>query len=162
MLIQPRSEEDHKNIVEQGFTLVELLIVIVILGILAGIVVFAVGNLTNSASKNSCATEQQTIQTAIAAFRAANPGKDIGSPAAFAAPTQDKIMADLTQQTVNGQAVINNTGAGSGVLASIPKNVVAGGFWDEAGTGTATNMWRIVPEAASGTLPTVTLTGCTS
>jgi len=36
-----RSQGDHKSVIEQGFTLVELLIVIVILGILAGIVVFA-------------------------------------------------------------------------------------------------------------------------
>ena len=35
--------------IERGFTLVELLIVIVILGILAGIVVFAVGNITTNA-----------------------------------------------------------------------------------------------------------------
>ena len=40
---------DHDKLVERGFTLVELLIVIVILGVLAGIVVFAVGNMTSNA-----------------------------------------------------------------------------------------------------------------
>ena len=73
MLHQPEVQEDHKNIVEQGFTLVELLIVIVILGILAGIVVFAVGNLTDSASNTSCATSYDTARTAAAAFKAAHP-----------------------------------------------------------------------------------------
>ena len=67
-----RSDQDNKNVVEQGFTLVELLIVIVILGILAGIVMFAVGNLTDTAKKNACATEADTFGTAIQAYRANN------------------------------------------------------------------------------------------
>jgi len=69
VLKQLRSDQDQ-NIIERGFTLVELLIVIVILGILAGIVVFAVGNLTSNAQKNSCATEKSTIITADEAYKA--------------------------------------------------------------------------------------------
>ena len=67
-----RSQGDHKSVIEHGFTLVELLIVIVILGILAGIVVFAVGNLTSNAKTNACATEKSTIVTADEAYKAQN------------------------------------------------------------------------------------------
>jgi prepilin-type N-terminal cleavage/methylation domain-containing protein len=55
---------------EVGFTLIELLIVIVILGALAGIVVFNVGSLTNSASKNGCAAEASSFYKATQAYRA--------------------------------------------------------------------------------------------
>ncbi len=70
MLKKLRSDEDHQNVIEQGFTLVELLIVIVILGILAGIVVFAVGNLTSNAKTNACSTEKSSITTALEAYKA--------------------------------------------------------------------------------------------
>ena len=43
---------------EGGFTLVELLIVIVILGVLSGIVVFSVSGITNNSAKVACATER--------------------------------------------------------------------------------------------------------
>jgi general secretion pathway protein G len=57
-----------------GFTLVELLIVVVILGILAGVVVFGAGRLADDASDRACATERDQLRTAVEAYVAANPG----------------------------------------------------------------------------------------
>jgi general secretion pathway protein G len=53
-----------------GFTLIELLIVIVILGILAGIVVFAMQNLTGSSAQASCGADFKAVETAAEAYKA--------------------------------------------------------------------------------------------
>jgi len=58
------------NLIERGFTLVELLLVIVILGILAGIVVFAVGNMTGNAKTTGCNAEKTTISDALESYKA--------------------------------------------------------------------------------------------
>ena len=55
-----------------GFTLIELLVVIAILAILAGVVVFSVGNSTKNADVSACKTERASIITAIAAAETAN------------------------------------------------------------------------------------------
>jgi len=55
---------------ERGFTLVELLIVIVLLGILSGIVVFAVGNMTTNAKTTGCSAEKRTIDEALESYKA--------------------------------------------------------------------------------------------
>jgi general secretion pathway protein G len=57
---------------ERGFTLIELLIVIVILGILAGIVLFSVGGVTDRGSVAACKSDLKTIETAVEAYRAKN------------------------------------------------------------------------------------------
>jgi prepilin-type N-terminal cleavage/methylation domain-containing protein len=61
-----------ENNQDKGFTLVELLIVIVILGILATVTVFAVRGITDKGQENACAVEQRTLDTAIEAFYAQN------------------------------------------------------------------------------------------
>jgi prepilin-type N-terminal cleavage/methylation domain-containing protein len=60
-------EETKQN---KGFTLVELLIVIVILGILATVTVFAVTGITNKGKTSACQSDLKVIQTAEEAYNA--------------------------------------------------------------------------------------------
>ncbi len=55
---------------ERGFTLVELLVVIVILGVLSGVVVFAVSNLTQKSQSAACAADERSITDAEEAYNA--------------------------------------------------------------------------------------------
>jgi general secretion pathway protein G len=55
---------------ESGFTLIELLMVIVILGVLAGIVVFAVGGITDKGELSACKSDVKTVTTAVEAYYA--------------------------------------------------------------------------------------------
>jgi general secretion pathway protein G len=57
---------------QEGFTLIELLIVIVILGILAAIVVFAVGGITDRGKTSACAADKASLTTAQEANFAKN------------------------------------------------------------------------------------------
>ena len=55
---------------DRGFTLVELLIVIVILGILATVTVFAVKGMTDKAKTNTCAADKKAMEVAVEGFYA--------------------------------------------------------------------------------------------
>jgi general secretion pathway protein G len=57
---------------EGGFTLVELLIVIIIIGILAGVVVFAVQGITDRGQDNACAADERAVEAAVEAYYADN------------------------------------------------------------------------------------------
>lgn len=56
-----------------GFTLIELLVVIAILGVLAAVVVFAVGGINNNSKESACAIDLRTLKTAVQADIAQNP-----------------------------------------------------------------------------------------
>jgi general secretion pathway protein G len=58
---------------DSGFTLTELLIVIVILGVLTGVVVFAVGAFTDRGDMAACKADVKAVEVAVEAFRAQSP-----------------------------------------------------------------------------------------
>jgi general secretion pathway protein G len=60
----------HARSDDTGFTLVELLVVIVILGVLAGIAVFAVGNLTTNSVQAACKSDYKTVELAVESYKA--------------------------------------------------------------------------------------------
>src|ERR1700722_9045033 len=91
---------------EGGFTLIEILIVIVILGILAAIVVFAVQNLTSSSATASCGSDYKTTATAAEAHKAQMGGY----PNATGGDAALKI-------TDNSASTANAAGAGIILLA---------------------------------------------
>src|SRR3954447_21358600 len=68
--VRSRVDFEQKNLLQKGFTLVELLVVIVILGILAAVVVFAVGGSTDKAQSSSCKAEESALSSAVEAYRA--------------------------------------------------------------------------------------------
>ena len=66
---------------EAGFTLVELLVVIVIMGVLAGVVVFAVGGVTGTSQQGACKADTSSINTAEEVYNATNTTNGYGSMA---------------------------------------------------------------------------------
>jgi general secretion pathway protein G len=55
---------------DEGFTLVEMLIVIVILGVLATVALFAVAGVTDKGQTTACASEHRTLDGAESAYSA--------------------------------------------------------------------------------------------
>lgn len=70
--IQRRDRTTGAN--DEGFTLVELLIVIVVLGILSGIVVFGVARFRTDATTAACKSEVSQVQSAADAYEAQTGG----------------------------------------------------------------------------------------
>ena len=120
---------------DQGLTLIELLIVIVILGILSATIVFAVGGMTSNSAKAACETDYATVSTAIDAFNAQNPGAPLsasaltgsgpdGGPYISALPSNGThytfaITGGALTMTAGGTAVALTTANGTAVTASV-------------------------------------------
>jgi prepilin-type N-terminal cleavage/methylation domain-containing protein len=96
--------------VDEGFTLIEILIAIVLVGILSAVVVLGISNLTSKGSKSACAASADAAKTGAVVYFTDNnaypdtlaemvaPNTD-GSAPALVLPAGVKISADGSHTT---------------------------------------------------------------
>jgi prepilin-type N-terminal cleavage/methylation domain-containing protein len=101
---------------EQGFTLVELLVVVTILGVLAAVAVIAVGSSQTDSKVSACKTDLATVQAAADAYQAKN-GTAAGSIGALS-PT----FLRTPPPTTNGYVISVSGGTASvaPLLCAVP------------------------------------------
>jgi prepilin-type N-terminal cleavage/methylation domain-containing protein len=91
---------------DKGFTLVELLIVIVILGILSTVTVFAVRGITNKGQESACGADKATYSTAIESYFSQYGTSTIatGQYGAGATATQAPVGTDMFGAIIGSKA----------------------------------------------------------
>ena len=98
---------------ERGFTIVELLIVIVVIGILAGITIVAYSGITNRANQSKIVGNASAVQSVAEAFNA-----DKGYYPALAATGTDALMLGSTSTQVPTGVLVIPDAATSTITAT--------------------------------------------
>ncbi len=98
--IMENSIEEVQARKDKGFTLVELLIVIVILGILATVTVFAVRGITDKGKSAGCQADAKTFETGLEAYYAQN-GLYPASAAVLVTPVAPDLVKYLKKIPAN-------------------------------------------------------------
>lgn len=101
---------------ESGFTLVELLAVIVILGVLSGVAVFAVGGISNKGESASCKSSLKALEVASEAYRAQNPA--YAASVTALSPWIKDVTLNADNTAVAGTYTFTYTPASGAVVAS--------------------------------------------
>jgi prepilin-type N-terminal cleavage/methylation domain-containing protein len=113
-------QQERSDLDESGFTLLELLIVIVVLGVLAAVTTFGLSGITSQSAVSACHADARTVEVAVEAYHARTalwpPASDWtplvnGSPVYLRTPpNSDHYKIKLGAQ---GQVMVDN-GNGAG------------------------------------------------
>ncbi len=124
-------DAQNRRVRRGGFTLIEILIVVVILGILASIVIPQFSNAAHSARENTLKDDLRYLRTQIVVFKAqhrdAAPGYSNGD--VHATPTWDLFQAQMTKYS-NNKCDTSDSGSATypfgPYLLKIPANPITG------------------------------------
>jgi len=84
---------------QKGFTLVELMVVVVIIGVLVAIAVPVYNSVTERAEKSACQANQRIIDSAVMQYQVENDGKYPENLDALAGYFQDKPKCPVADST---------------------------------------------------------------
>lgn len=113
MAVRPRETESRRAADErdQGFTFIELLVVMVVLGILAAVVVIGLSGVEASSAQSSCNTDAKSVETAVLDFQ--------HNPSNTAASGQLPLLGGFGQAQLTDPA---SSGYGGPYLRTWPSN----------------------------------------
>jgi len=153
-------ENIRKLKAEKGFTIVELLIVIVVIGILAAIVIVAYTGITNTANTNKAKANAASVQKVAETMNADETGSYPGTVAAFSTGSTTTKLPQGVSVTASGACtspcnLANATAAATTTLNNVAAankyNTVVAFKWPA--TGTATGGLLFYRDADGGTNP---------
>jgi prepilin-type N-terminal cleavage/methylation domain-containing protein len=111
----------------QGFTIVELLIVVVVIAILAAITIVSYNGITSRANASSAASNVETVFKVAEAYNA-DAGRYPGTKAAFSSGFTDATITTAASKLPNGLTILNPTlatGTAAGIAANTGSVVTA-------------------------------------
>ena len=114
---------------DKGFTLVELLIVIAILGVLATITVLSVRGISNNSQASACRADAKVYQVAIEAYAAQNNGT---------LPTEAQLLSSGLIKNTSSRVDVATAAGGTS-----PNTFIIGDVIPQTG-GTTTCAWADV------------------
>jgi type IV pilus assembly protein PilA len=105
MNVNPNASDTTRD---KGFTLVEILIAIVVVGILAAVAIVGINSLTATGNKSACTTSADAAKAASAAYYANNNGS---YPAAFSDFTSLSSSTGASKEFVlpSGASITDST-----------------------------------------------------
>lgn len=122
----------RKMLNKKGFSLVELMIVVVIMGILIAVAIPLYGAITDNANNKTCATNIKTIKQNAANYFASHDQTAINTKADLANMFDDKAIPKCPVSKAEYQVAINQKTGAASVYCSA---VTADGKHTTAATG---------------------------
>jgi prepilin-type N-terminal cleavage/methylation domain-containing protein len=113
------SSREHDRTKDEGFTLIEILIAIVLVGILSAVAVVGISNLVSKGSSSACSASKDAATAASAVYFASNANaypttftQLTTAPAALSVPT-GVVMTDTTLKSGTSWTLTMTAGSGT-------------------------------------------------